>query len=69
MLLKYMMRNVGIVLSRSMLLENVWDMSVDYFSNTIESHIRSLRKKIDIKGKSKLIHTVSGRGYKIDFKK
>ena len=69
MLLKYMMRNVGTVLSRSMLLENVWDMSVDYFSNTIESHIRSLRKKIDIKGKNKLIHTVFGMGYKIDFKK
>ncbi len=69
MLLMYMMKNVGIVLSRNMLLENVWDMSVDYFSNTIESHIRSLRKKIDTKGKNKLIHTVSGTGYKLDFKK
>lgn len=69
MLLKYMVKNVGIVLSRTMLLENVWDMNVDYFSNTIESHIASLRKKIDIKGKKKLIHTVSGRGYKVDLKK
>ncbi len=68
MLLTYLMRNAGIVLSRSMLLENVWDMSVDYFSNTIESHIRSLRRKIDTKGRKKLIHTVSGSGYKIESK-
>ncbi len=65
-LLKYLMRNQGIVLSRSMIMEHVWDMSVDPFSNTIESHINSLRKKINIKGKKKLIHTVPGRGYKID---
>ncbi len=47
MLLKYLMKNQGIVLSRSMIMEHVWDMSVDPFSNTIESHILSLRKKID----------------------
>lgn len=69
MLLKYLVKNSGIVLSRNMLLENVWDTSVDYFSNTIESHIRSLRRKIDTKGKKKLIYTVSGRGYKVDLKK
>ncbi|MDA3840414.1 MAG: response regulator transcription factor [Patescibacteria group bacterium] len=68
MLLKYLVKNAGIVLSRNMLLENVWDMSVDYFSNTIESHIASLRKKIDVKGKKKLIYTVAGIGYKIDLK-
>ncbi len=66
MLLKYLMKNRGIVLSRAMILEHVWDTNVDIFSNTIESHIKSLRKKIDTKGKKKLIHTVSGRGYKID---
>src|SRR3989339_1829193 len=66
MLLKYMMKNQGTVLSRSMIMEHVWDMSVDPFSNTIESHIVSLRKKVDLPGKKKLIRTVAGRGYKIE---
>lgn len=65
MLLQYLMRNEGIVLSRGMILEHVWDMSVDIFSNTIESHILSLRKKLEDMGKDRLIQTVSGRGYRI----
>jgi DNA-binding response OmpR family regulator len=65
MLLRYLMKNEGTVLSRGMILEHVWDMSVDIFSNTIESHILSLRKKIGDHGKGKLILTVPGRGYKI----
>lgn len=69
MLLKYLMKNAGIVLSRSMIFEHVWDMSVDAFSNTIEAHIRSLRNKINISGKRKLIHTIPGSGYKIDLRK
>jgi DNA-binding response OmpR family regulator len=66
LLLEYLMRNEGIVLSRSMILEHVWDHAKDHFSNTIESHIKSLRRKIDIPGTQKLIHTVSGRGYMVD---
>ena len=65
-LLQYLMQNQGIVLSRSMILEHVWDMNVDPFSNTIESHILSLRRKVDFNGEKKLIQTISGRGYKID---
>ncbi|MEA1963151.1 MAG: response regulator transcription factor [Patescibacteria group bacterium] len=65
-LLAYLLKNIGIVLSRSMIMEHVWDMNVDPFSNTIESHIMSLRKKINLPKHKKLIHTVSGRGYKID---
>ncbi len=65
MLLRYLMKNEGTVLSRGMILEHVWDMSVDIFSNTIESHILSLRKKIGDIGKNRLIQTVPGRGYKI----
>lgn len=65
MLLEYMMRNQDIVLSRSMILEHVWDINADPFSNTIESHILSLRKKIDNGEKKSLIVTVPGRGYKI----
>ncbi len=66
MLLEYLLRHKGGVVSRGDLLEHIWDSSVDVFSNTIESHILSLRKKIDVGKKTKLIYTVSGRGYKID---
>jgi DNA-binding response OmpR family regulator len=48
-----------------MILEHVWNIDTDPFSNTIESHILSLRRKIDRGGKRKLIHTVPGVGYKI----
>ncbi len=70
-LLEYLMRNAGAVLTRGMLMEHVWDMEIDPFSNTIESHIASLRRKIEPKGTKKLIKTIPGRGYKIDdlFKK
>jgi DNA-binding response OmpR family regulator len=64
-LLRYLMRNEGIVLSRGMLLEHVWDMDTDPFSNTVEAHIASLRKKLEREGTPKLIHTVQGRGYRI----
>lgn len=66
MLLEYLMRNQGNVLSRGMIMEHVWDMTSDPFSNTIESHIMSLRKKIDSNPDHKLIYTVPGRGYKIE---
>lgn len=66
MLLAYLMRHQGTVLSRGMIMEHVWDMGSDPFSNTIESHIRGLRKKIERSGSRKLIHTVPGRGYKLD---
>ncbi len=64
--LEYLMKNPGVVLSRGMIMEHVWDMNADPFSNTIESHVLTLRKKIDTKGKKKLIRTVPGRGYKIE---
>lgn len=66
MLLEYLMRNLGNVLSRGMIMEHVWDMTSDPFSNTIESHVLSLRKKVDTNPERKLIYTVPGRGYKID---
>ena len=66
MLLHYLMQHEGTVLSRGMILEHVWDMSTDIFSNTIESHILSLRKKIGDMSKERLIQTVPGRGYKIN---
>ena len=66
MLLEYLMRNRGIVLTRGMIMSHVWDESADPFSNTIEAHILSLRRKIELPKKKRLIHTVPSRGYKID---
>lgn len=67
LLLEYLMKNQGTVLSRGMILEHVWDMNADPFSNTIETHIMTLRKKVDNKRSERLIHTVPGIGYKIEF--
>lgn len=69
MLLEYLLKNEEVVVSRGMIMEHVWDMHVDPFSNTIESHILSLRKKIDMPSKTKLIHTVPGIGYRLSAKK
>ncbi len=65
MLLELLMHNHGDVVSRGMIDEHVWDNEADPFSKTIESHILSLRRKINENGKKKLIETLSGRGYKI----
>lgn len=68
-LLEYLLRNKGKVMSRGMIMEHVWDMEADPFSNTIEAHIANLRRKIDLPGEKRLIYTISGRGYKIDTSK
>lgn len=64
-LLEYLLRHKEVVIPRSALIEHVWDVNTDLFSNSLETHILNLRRKIESKGKPKLIHTVSGRGYKI----
>jgi DNA-binding response OmpR family regulator len=68
MLLEFLMRHRGCVMSRAAILEHVWDINADPFSNTIESHILSVRKKIHSDGGKKLIHTISGRGYIMDIR-
>jgi two-component system, OmpR family, response regulator len=65
-LAEYLLRNRGTVVSRGMLMEHVWNSETDPFSNTIEAHILNLRKKIDKDNAKKLIHTVPGRGYKME---
>jgi len=65
-LLEYMMQNQGIILSRTMLMEHVWTADSDPFSNTVETHIRNIRKKISINGKCDLIVNVTGHGYIMD---
>ena len=65
-LLEYLMWNPGTTLTRGMILEHVWDMNADPFTNTVDVHIRFLRQKIDEGRKRKLIKTVHGYGYKIE---
>ena len=69
MLLEYLLRNRGAVVTRAQIMEHVWDAQLDPFSNTIESHILSIRKKIDRDHEPKLIHTISGFGYKADVRR
>jgi DNA-binding response OmpR family regulator len=65
-LLEYLLKHAGLVVTRGMLMEHIWDVDLDPFSNTIETHILNLRRKIEAPSKIKLIHSVPGRGYKID---
>ncbi|MGB0631231.1 MAG: response regulator transcription factor [Alphaproteobacteria bacterium] len=62
-LLEYLMRNAGNVVTRTMLLEHVWDYHFDPQTNVIDVHISRLRQKIDKDFGTPLIHTVRGAGY------
>jgi two-component system OmpR family response regulator len=62
-LLEYMMRHAGQVVTRTMLLEHVWDLHFDPRTNVVETHISRLRSKIDKGFGPELIHTVRGAGY------
>lgn len=64
-LLEYLMRHPGQVLSRTMILERVWDYGFDSFANVVDATIRRLRKEVDDGYEQPLIHTVRGVGYKI----
>jgi two-component system OmpR family response regulator len=62
-LLEYLMRHAGRVVTRTMLLEQVWDFHFDPQTNVVETHISRLRAKVDKGFGSELIHTVRGAGY------
>jgi len=62
-LLEYLMRNAGKVITRTMLLEKVWDYHFDPQTNVIDVHISRLRAKIDKEFATPLLHTVRGSGY------
>lgn len=62
-LLEYLMRHSGQVVTRTMLLENVWDYNFDPQTNVIDVHVSRLRRKIDKGFDPPLIHTVRGAGY------
>lgn len=65
-LLAYLMQNAGKVVTRTMLLEKVWDYHFDPQTNVIDVHISRLRGKIDKGFETQLLHTIRGAGYKID---
>jgi DNA-binding response OmpR family regulator len=62
-LLEYLIRNQNRIVSAEELLEHVWDNSVDIFSDTVKTHIKTLRKKLD--PDKKIIKTIKGKGYGI----
>ena len=59
------MRNAGRVVTRTMLLENVWDYHFDPQTNVIDVHISRLRRKVDAGADRPLIETVRGAGYRL----
>jgi two-component system OmpR family response regulator len=64
-LLEYLMRHAGQVVTRTMLLENVWEYHFDPQTNLIDVHISRLRQKVDKDFDQQLIHTVRGAGYSL----
>jgi two-component system OmpR family response regulator len=65
-LLEYLMRHAGHVVTRTMLLEKVWDYHFDPQTNVIDVHISRLRGKIDKDYAAPLLHTVRGAGYRLE---
>jgi DNA-binding response OmpR family regulator len=62
-LLEYLLRNQGIILTRSQISDHVWNYDFDYDSNVIDVYIRYLRGKVDRDFFPPLIHTIRGFGY------
>lgn len=62
-LLEYLLRNKGVIVSTEEILEHVWDINIDMFTDTVKTHIKTLRRKID--PKKEFIKTVRGKGYVI----
>jgi len=65
-ILEYLLRNRSRPVSRTMIVEHVWDMEYDGLTNIVDVYIRHLRSKIDDRYPVKLIHTVRGIGYMLD---
>ncbi len=65
-LLEYLVRHAGQVVTRTMLLENVWDFHFDPKTNMVETHISRLRGKLNAGGAEDFIQTVRGAGYRIN---
>lgn len=65
-LLEYLMRHAGKVVTRSMIMDHVWDSAHEAMTNVVDVHIKYLRDRVDRNFKTKLIKTVHGYGYKIE---
>ena len=65
-LLEYLVRNAGKVVTKNMIMENVWQYSFDPQTNIIETRVYKLREKVDAPFDRKLIHTVRGVGYVVE---
>jgi len=63
MILEYLLRHKGQLVSRNQILEHAWDRNVDIFTNIVDTHIKNLRRKLGKSGR--LIETVYGSGYRI----
>ena len=68
-LLEYLMRNEDQLITRTMLLQNVWDLNFDPQTNVIDVHVSRLRAKIDKGYDIPLLHTIRGQGYRFSGKK
>jgi DNA-binding response OmpR family regulator len=64
-LLEFLMRNKGVVISETRIVEHVWDMSYDPMTNVVNVYLHHLRKKIDSGFDNKLLHTIRNSGYVI----
>jgi two-component system, OmpR family, response regulator len=64
-LLEYLMRHADQVVTRTMLLEGVWDYHFDPGTNVIDVHVSRLRRKLDVEDRQPLLHTVRGAGYRL----
>ena len=67
-ILEYLLRNKEQAVSRTRILEHVWDFSTDPYSNIVDVHVKYLRDQIDRPFKYPLVHTIAGIGYKIQGK-
>ncbi len=67
--LELLARHSDEVVTRSMLMEHIWGSDFETFSNVVDVYIRNLRRKVDIAGKKKLIHTIRGGGYSLSDKR
>ena len=68
-LLEYLVRNAGRVVSKTMIMEHVWEYNFDPHTNIVESRICRLREKIDKPFEVKILHTVRGFGYVLEARK
>ncbi len=66
MILEYLMKNAGRVITRGMILEHVWHGKYEMYENVVDVHMKHLRDKIDKRYRRKLIKTVYGFGYKME---